>query len=112
MNDAWPSANLVSIERLRELLRFQIHGGDLEKALRELIRIRTMPAYGIADAPRIDWLEGEAYTPGGLLLHDGTERGRRGLAVGPMGLRPNRHLRTLREAIDQARGVARPEPGT
>lgn len=50
-----------------------------------------------ADARRLDWLEERANQPGGLLLHDGSERGRTGL-----GLRPGNLTRTLREAIDQA----------
>jgi hypothetical protein len=51
----------------------------------------------LADARRLDWLEAAANRPGGLLLHDGTERGRTGL-----GLRPGALVRTLREAIDAA----------
>jgi hypothetical protein len=54
-------------------------------------------ASSITDSDRIDCLERMANEPGGLLLHDGTEKGRRGL-----GLRPGRLVRTLREAIDDA----------
>lgn len=53
------------------------------------------------DKERLDWLELMANQPGGLLLHDGSERGRTGL-----GLRPGALARTLREAID----AAMPEP--
>jgi hypothetical protein len=51
------------------------------------------------DKERLDWLEMMANQPGGLLLHDGSERGRTGL-----GLRPGAVVRTLREAIDMAMG--------
>lgn len=49
------------------------------------------------DKERLDWLERMANKPGGLLLHDGSERGRLGL-----GLRPGSLVRSLREAIDAA----------
>lgn len=49
------------------------------------------------DTARLDWLEKEANSMGGLLLHDGSENGRRGL-----GLRPGSLKRTLRQAIDDA----------
>lgn len=49
----------------------------------------------ITDSDRIDCLERMANERGGILLHDGTENGRRGL-----GLRPGRLCRGLREAID------------
>lgn len=52
------------------------------------------------DAQRLDWLEARANEKGGLLLHDGTERGRTGL-----GLRPGHLNRSLREAIDAAMGM-------
>jgi hypothetical protein len=59
------------------------------------------------DAERIDYLERMANQPGGLLLHDGSERGRTGL-----GLRPGTLVRTLREAIDNGlrheRGIEPP----
>ena len=61
-------------------------------------RIRTLEAECARlreDARRLDWLEARANEPGGLLLHDGSERGRFGL-----GLRPGKMVRTLREAID------------
>jgi hypothetical protein len=51
----------------------------------------------VRDKERLDWLESEANKPGGLLLHDGSESGRRGL-----GLRPGYADRTLREAVDTA----------
>lgn len=54
------------------------------------------------DAARLDWLESMANKKGGLLLHDGSEGGRTGL-----GLRPNYLVRTLREAIDAAAGIAK-----
>lgn len=50
-----------------------------------------------SDKERLDWLEKEANARGGILLHDGSENGRRGL-----GLRPGALVRTLREAIDTA----------
>jgi hypothetical protein len=49
------------------------------------------------DTSRLDWLEMMANEPGGLLLHDGSESGRKGL-----GLRPGPLERTLRKAIDDA----------
>lgn len=49
------------------------------------------------DTERLDWLEREANEPGGILLHDGSERGRKGI-----GLRPGFVNRTLRQAIDSA----------
>jgi hypothetical protein len=60
----------------------------------------------ITDAERIDWLEREMKSPGGLLLHD--ERrptGRRGLGL-LMG------QRTLRDAIDMAMRAERAEVST
>lgn len=61
---------------------------------------------GFTDAERLDWLERQANEPGGLLLHDGSERGRRGL-----GLRPGWLVRDLREAIDTSmRGERGIEP--
>lgn len=56
-----------------------------------------------ADAERLDWLEEMANEPGGLLLHDGSETGRRGI-----GLRPGHMARMLRAAIDSARAKAQP----
>lgn len=52
------------------------------------------------DARRLDWLEKRANEPGGLLLHDGSERGRCGL-----GLRPGNDCRDLRQAIDHASDI-------
>jgi hypothetical protein len=49
------------------------------------------------ETSRLDWLEMMANEPGGLLLHDGSESGRKGL-----GLRPGAMRRTLRQAIDDA----------
>lgn len=49
------------------------------------------------DGKSLDWLEADALTPGGLLLHDGTVSGKRGLAFG------DRLMRDLREAIETAR---------
>lgn len=57
-------------------------------------------AAALRDADRLDWLEEQANKPGGLLLHDGSETGRSGL-----GLRPGYLVRSLREAIDDARGM-------
>lgn len=51
------------------------------------------------DKARLDWLEHMANKSGGLLLHDGSEKGRCGL-----GLRPGFLSRTLREAIDDSAG--------
>lgn len=56
------------------------------------------------DAQRLDWLESMANRKGGLLLHDGSETGRLGL-----GLRPGDLRRSLRQAIDDAMGLARRE---
>ena len=53
------------------------------------------------DAERLDWLEEMANKKGGLLLHDGSEKGWEGVGLG---LRPGSLKRTLREAIDQAMG--------
>ena len=50
-------------------------------------------AAAVRDKRRLDWLESEANTRGGLLLHDGSESGRRGLGLG---------FRDLRTAIDSA----------
>lgn len=55
-----------------------------------------------ADKERLDWLEEMANEPGGLLLHDGSETGRRGI-----GLRPGHMARMLRAAIDAARAKER-----
>ena len=52
----------------------------------------------ITDRDRLDWLEAMANKKGGLLLHDGSEKGRTGLGLRPGLLKP----RTLRQAIDQA----------
>lgn len=49
----------------------------------------------ITDSDRINCLERMANKRGGILLHDGSERGRLGL-----GLRPGNLVRTLRQAID------------
>lgn len=51
------------------------------------------------DAERLDWLERMANRKGGILLHDGSEKGRAGL-----GLRPGVLRRSLRECIDHAMG--------
>jgi hypothetical protein len=53
----------------------------------------------ITDKDRINWLETMAKRQGGLLLHDGTEKGRTGLGLN---LGFNIKPRTLRQAIDQA----------
>lgn len=66
-------------------------------ALRTIIAALSAPKQVEDDADRIDWLESMANKPGGLLLHDGTETGRTGLA-----LRPGFVRRTLRQAIDTA----------
>ena len=50
-----------------------------------------------SDAECLDWLEMMADRRGGILLHDGSEGGRLGLA-----LRPGRARRTLRQAIASA----------
>lgn len=59
--------------------------------------LATHPGRQGEDSARIDWLEAQANERGGILLHDGSEKGRRGL-----GLRPGALSRTLREAIDAA----------
>jgi hypothetical protein len=58
------------------------------------------------DKEMLDWLEQQANERGGILLHDGSEHGRRGL-----GLRPGALVRTLRQAIDTAMGAAPPSCG-
>lgn len=64
------------------------------------------------DAARLDFLERLARGNGGILLHNGNESGRRGIALKP-GKSP---LRTLRQAIDEAMRSAakiesrRPQP--
>jgi hypothetical protein len=50
----------------------------------------------ITDKDRIDWLEAMANKKGGLLLHDGSEKGRTGLGLNPGFIKK----RTLRQAID------------
>ncbi len=61
----------------------------------------------LSDTEIVDWLEREANAPGGLLLHDGSETGRRGI-----GLRPGNLNRTLRQAVSDAVSgdVTVPEP--
>ncbi len=62
----------------------------------KIVRInRTDYEALVEDKAALDWLEAQANSAGGLLLHDGSETGRRGL-----GLR----LRSLRAAIQAARG--------
>jgi recombinational DNA repair protein RecR len=51
-----------------------------------------------ADSARLDYLEKLARGKGGILLHNGNESGRRGIALKP-GKSP---LRTLRQAIDES----------
>lgn len=54
------------------------------------------------DGEIVDWLDREARVPGGLLLHNGTESGRRGLGTVSIG-------RSLRHAVADAMGRPRPE---
>lgn len=69
---------------------------DYVAALDSLLRTHG-PALlaAVRDGERLDALEIAANEPGGILLHDGSESGRRGI-----GLRPGCANRTLREAID------------
>lgn len=56
----------------------------------------TSTKVAMNDKQRLDWLEKMANKRGGILLHDGSERGRLGL-----GLRlDSTVVRTLRDAID------------
>lgn len=59
--------------------------------------LRTALAEALRDSDRIDELERLANLSGGILLHNGAERGRRGI-----GLRPGMLQRTLRQAVDDA----------
>ena len=56
----------------------------------------------MTDSDRINWLEKMARKPGGILLHDGTEKGRFGL-----GLWPGSIPYSLRHLIDFAASVDR-----
>lgn len=60
--------------------------------------VAALASSSSSDKDRLDWLEGMANEPGGLLLHDGLESGRRGI-----GLRSGRQVRSLRQAVDMAR---------
>ena len=77
----------MEAESKGQIYALEQQGKQLKKAQDELAEERA----------RLNWLESEANRRGGLLLHDGSERGRRGL-----GLRPGYIERTLREAIDAA----------
>ncbi|CAN7607488.1 hypothetical protein LJR034_004638 [Caballeronia sp. LjRoot34] len=96
------SAELEALRELQRTVEHQIEHGNGTLAIdAALERLRAMEsqrsATVITDAIRIDALEAMANQPGGVLLHDGSERGRTGL-----GLRPGALVRTLREAIDSA----------
>lgn len=86
-----------------EAMRSHLLRDELYAAIDKLASM--IPAGGLAEeARRMDWLESMANKSGGLLLHDGSERGRVGL-----GLRPGRLSRTLREAIDAAMAASTPQ---
>lgn len=59
----------------------------------------ALSATGAEDAARLDWLEQQVNEHGAIHLHDGQHPAGHGL-----GLRPGAANRTLRWAIDQARG--------
>jgi hypothetical protein len=85
---------LDAVRRERDDFRAELNllGSEVDTLTRERDE-------AVKDSTRLDCLEAMANELGGILLHDGSESGRRGI-----GLRPGLLKRTLREAIDAALG--------
>ena len=80
-NGSWPIRNLYTQEAI------------------DTLRAQLAEAQG--DAERLDWIEAQVNKNGELHLHDGNHA--RGIGIG---LRPGALVRTLRSAIDAAKGPA------
>ena len=68
---------------------------------KEIDNLRAQLAEAQGDAERLDWIEAQVNKNGELHLHDGNHA--RGIGIG---LRPGALVRTLRAAIDAAKGPA------